>query len=533
MDWRRHSHPPMDGRFLDERSPPTQDGPLDDRHQYSYGRELIAYARRSGGEPYGEAVHTSSESGDSVAVNYPSFDPSAAWRQGEAARKSQRVPPQYNQPRYDYRQDMSHSAEHVTRRPVTSRKDSLIPPRAWGSDRKTRFRDRQFDSLPVQSESTVRRGSFSEVSSSHDPDIDRPDTIYPFERHGSLKRMHAEQAVHISVSDVAESVSVKTPGETEKRNPAVVKFLKHKRHQLAKNLTPHWPLDGFIAKTFTRAVVILLSYGAAWAVLGDNILPCSLLFSFSLLILLSAVGGFISKVFYLPPLVGMILVGFLFKNIPKFLDDKSGNSTNAKLGNVTANDTSNNMTTRCAMEAEVDCYALDDDWSSILRGVALVIILTRAGLSLNVGVLKKMKFVVARLAFLPSLAEACVEAVVAHFLLDMPWEWAFMTGYTSICQLTVIFYVTLVVVLFDCRFVIAAISPAVVVLGLLGLQKHGYGTAQGIPTLLIAAATGDDVLDISGFGICLGIAFAEGQSIVITFTCRNENVIHSVLLQGV
>ena len=60
------------------------------------------------------------------------------------------------------------------------------------------------------------------------------------------------------------------------------------------------------------------------------------------------------------------------------------------------------------------------------------------------------------------------------------------------------------------RFVIAAISPAVVVLGLLGLQKQGYGTAQGIPTLLIAAATGDDVLDISGFGICLGIALGEG-----------------------
>ena len=190
------------------------------------------------------------------------------------------------------------------------------------------------------------------------------------------------------------------------------------RDQLAKNLTPHWPLDGFVAKTFTRAIIILLSYGAAWAILGKDILPCSLLFPFALLIVLSAAGGFIARIIYLPPLVGMILVGFLFATISKSGDNSSCGSINGT-SNVTG----------CRKENETEWYALDDEWSATMRRVALVVILTRAGLSLNADVLKQRKFVVARLAFLPSLAEVCVEAISAHFLLDMPWDWAFMTGY--------------------------------------------------------------------------------------------------------
>lgn len=61
-----------------------------------------------------------------------------------------------------------------------------------------------------------------------------------------------------------------------------------------------------------------------------------------------------------------------------------------------------------------------------------------------------------------------------------------------------------------CRFVIAAVSPAVVVPCLLSLQEDGYGIDKGIPTLVIAAASVDDVLAITGFGVVLGIAFSQG-----------------------
>lgn len=42
------------------------------------------------------------------------------------------------------------------------------------------------------------------------------------------------------------------------------------------------------------------------------------------------------------------------------------------------------------------------------------------------------------------------------------------------------------------------------------LQKDGYGVEQGIPTLLMAAGSFDDILAITGFTTCLGVAFATG-----------------------
>lgn len=59
-------------------------------------------------------------------------------------------------------------------------------------------------------------------------------------------------------------------------------------------------------------------------------------------------------------------------------------------------------------------------------------------------------------------------------------------------------------------FVLGAVSPAVVVPSMLLLQKEGYGVEQGIPTLLMAAGSFDDILAITGFTTCLGMAFATG-----------------------
>ena len=61
-------------------------------------------------------------------------------------------------------------------------------------------------------------------------------------------------------------------------------------------------------------------------------------------------------------------------------------------------------------------------------------------------------------------------------------------------------------------FVIAAVSPAVVVPGMLDLGARGYGVAKGVPTMVTAAASFDDVLAIAGFGVCLALA-AGGEAI--------------------
>ncbi|XP_024120434.1 sodium/hydrogen exchanger 9B2 isoform X1 [Oryzias melastigma] len=156
-----------------------------------------------------------------------------------------------------------------------------------------------------------------------------------------------------------------------------------------------------------------------------------------------------------PPLLGMLLAGLLLRNVPY-------------------------ITT---------AVYIDTRWSAALRNIALSIILTRAGLGLNPSALQRLKAVCVRVAVGPCTVEASIIAVVSHFLLGLPWVWGFILG-----------------------FVLAAVSPAVVVPSMLLLQREGYGVEKGIPTLLMAAGSFDDILAITGFSTCLGIAFSTGST---------------------
>ena len=129
---------------------------------------------------------------------------------------------------------------------------------------------------------------------------------------------------------------------------------------------------------------------------------------------------------------------------------------------------------------------LPESWSVALRLFALSIILLRAGLGLDLAALRRLQAAFLRLAFLPNLAEAATVAVVAGILLDMPASWALLLG-----------------------FVVAAVSPAVVVPSLLELQSQGYGVSKGIPTMVLAAASFDDVLSITGFGLTISLIFGD------------------------
>lgn len=64
---------------------------------------------------------------------------------------------------------------------------------------------------------------------------------------------------------------------------------------------------------------------------------------------------------------------------------------------------------------------------------------------------------------------------------------------------------------FSLSFVVGAVSPAVVVPSMLHLQEKGYGIEKGIPTLLIAASSLDDILAITGFNACFSIVFSSGK----------------------
>ena len=183
-------------------------------------------------------------------------------------------------------------------------------------------------------------------------------------------------------------------------------------------------------------------------------------FALMVLLMASAFGGFVARALRLPSLFGMLVVGIMLRNIH---------------GIAVAED-------------------IDHDLASIIRSIALVLILTRGGLSLDATALRKLKYGIMRLAFLPCLCEGIMEGIVGHFILDLPWAWSFMLG-----------------------FVLSAISPSILIPGLLNLQEHGFGTNKGIPSLLIASATLDDVLSISLFGILLGVIFATGPIVFTVF----------------
>ena len=141
----------------------------------------------------------------------------------------------------------------------------------------------------------------------------------------------------------------------------------------------------------------------------------------------------------------------------------------------------------------------------MLRSLALMIILLRAGLSLDPNAIKKLSFVCFRLAFGPCIIEAITVAIFAYFMFNFNIAWSLMLG-----------------------FVLAAVSPAVVVPGMIKLQETKLGISKGIPTLIIAAASIDDVLAITGFSVCLSFAFTTTSTTPFITKISNNNSIDSI-----
>ncbi|KAH9519772.1 Sodium/hydrogen exchanger 9B2 [Bulinus truncatus] len=183
-------------------------------------------------------------------------------------------------------------------------------------------------------------------------------------------------------------------------------------------------------------------------------MPGGNLFALFVLFVACWTGGYVMRLIRLPPLLGMLIAGGILGNVPYINIAKD----------------------------------IDQTWLFTLRQIALTVILTRAGLGLDPKALKRLSFVVLRLAFLPCLTETVVDGIASHLILGLPWQWGFMLG-----------------------FVIAAVSPAVIVPSLLNLSERRFGIDKGIPTLVIAAASVDDILAITGFGVLLGITFSTGD----------------------
>jgi len=129
--------------------------------------------------------------------------------------------------------------------------------------------------------------------------------------------------------------------------------------------------------------------------------------------------------------------------------------------------------------------------SADIRKIALVIILTRAGLTLNLEDLKKVGRPAFLMCFVPATFEMIGMIILAPRLLSV-----------SLIEAAVI------------GAVVAAVSPAVVVPEMIKLMEDGYGTKQGIPQLILAGASVDDVYVIVMFTAFTSLAQGGNVSVM-------------------
>ena len=120
--------------------------------------------------------------------------------------------------------------------------------------------------------------------------------------------------------------------------------------------------------------------------------------------------------------------------------------------------------------------------SAELRKIALIIILTRAGLNLELADLKKCGRPALLMSFVPASLEIFGVTLLAHFLLGLGFAEAALMG-----------------------TVLGAVSPAVIVPKMLKLMSEKRGTDKLIPQMILAGASIDDVFVIVMFSVFTGL----------------------------
>ena len=180
-----------------------------------------------------------------------------------------------------------------------------------------------------------------------------------------------------------------------------------------------------------------------------------MLTSLGLVLLLGMALGALAKRLGLPSLVGMLIAGMI-------------------LGPYALNPLSPTL-----LEISAD-----------LRQLALIIILTRAGLSLDVATLKRVGRPAVLMCFVPACFEIAGMVLLAPRLLGVSVLDAAIMG-----------------------AVVGAVSPAVIVPRMIRLTEEGYGVEKGIPQLVLAGASVDDVFVIVLFTAFTGLASGTGTGI--------------------
>uniref|UniRef100_A0A915CQP5 Cation/H+ exchanger domain-containing protein n=1 Tax=Ditylenchus dipsaci TaxID=166011 RepID=A0A915CQP5_9BILA len=151
----------------------------------------------------------------------------------------------------------------------------------------------------------------------------------------------------------------------------------------------------------------------------------STVFSLYALWLLGLIAGRFMSYFFLPPLMGMLLIGILIANIPFFQG----------------------------------ILLIHTNWNKVIQQTAFVVILIRCGLSLDPDALRNSLFICGNLAIISTTIEVVAIVLFSHFVYGLPVYAAILFGY-----------------------VLASTAPAITVPILIQLQNEGIGVEKGIPT---------------------------------------------------
>ena len=175
-----------------------------------------------------------------------------------------------------------------------------------------------------------------------------------------------------------------------------------------------------------------------------------MLISIAIILLLGILNQMICKKLTIPSLIGLIFIGIL---IGPFVFDQLD-------------------PTLLAISADI-------------RQVVLIIILTRAGLSLNLKDLRKVGRPAILLSFVPATFEVAATILIAPPLLGLSLIESALLG-----------------------SVLGAVSPAVVVPRMITLIQNKWGTKKGIPQLILAGSSVDDVYALVLFSAFLSLALS-------------------------
>ena len=181
-----------------------------------------------------------------------------------------------------------------------------------------------------------------------------------------------------------------------------------------------------------------------------------MLVSFGLIIIFGLIFGFFCKKLKIPALIGMLFTGIILgPNVLNLIDSKTLNI------------------------------------SSELRQIALIVILIKAGLSLDISDLKRIGKSAILLSFLPASFEILAYFIFARIFFKIRSVDALLMG-----------------------SVLAAVSPAVVVPRMVKLIEEKRGVKKSIPQMILAGASCDDIFVLVLFSSFLSMAKGEDVSLV-------------------